>query len=149
MITIESLQKEMITALKEKDVLRKDTLSAVVAAIKKVAIDKGCRDNITEDLIIECIRKEIKTLQEQIDTCPVDRVELLEEFRWKKDFLSKYVPQLVSDPVEIGKMITEILRDITIVDKGQVMKFVMPQLKGKVDMKVANKVISEFFGGGK
>ena len=149
MITIESLQKEMIAALKEKDVLRKDTLSSVIAAVKKVAIDKGCRDAITEDLIIECIRKEIKTLQEQVDTCPVDRVELLEEFRWKKDFLSQYVPQLVSDPVEISKMITEILRDITIVDKGQVMKFVMPQLKGKVDMKVANKVISEFFGGGK
>lgn len=145
MITIQSLQKEMIAALKEKDTLRKDTLSSVIAAVKKVAIDKGCRDNITEDLIIECIRKEIKTLQEQIDTCPVDRVELLEEFRWKKDFLSQYVPQLVTDYDEIVKMVTNLVRDITIVDKGQLMKIVMPQLKGKVDMKIANQVVSDIF----
>lgn len=145
MITIQSVQKEMIAALKEKDTLRKDTLSSVIAAVKKVAIDKGCRDNITEDLIIECIRKEIKTLQEQIDTCPVDRVELLEEFRWKKDFLSQYVPQLVTDYDEIVKMVTNLVRDITIVDKGQLMKIVMPQLKGKVDMKVANQVVSDIF----
>lgn len=149
MITIESLQKEMITALKEKDTLKKDTLSSVIAAVKKVAIDKGCRDAITEDLIIECIRKEMKTLQEQLDTCPVDRVELLEEFIWKKDFLSQYVPQLISDKGKICQLVTELLKDITIVDKGQVMKIVMPQLKGKVDMKVANQVISEWFGGSK
>ena len=77
----------------------------------------------------------------------MDRLELLEEFRWKKDFLTKYVPQLVTDEKEISAMITSILKDITIVDKGQVMKIVMPQLKGKVDMKIANKVISSLFGG--
>lgn len=149
MLTIEQLQKELMESYKEGKVIKKETLSSVVAAVKKAAIDKNCRDNITEDLIIDCIRKEIKTLQEQLDTCPMDRVELLEEFRWKKNFLSQYVPQLVTDPDEIARMITNILKDITIVDKGQVMKIVMPQLKGKVDMKVANKVITDFFKGEK
>ncbi len=158
MITIEQLQKELMEAYKEGRVIKKEVLSATIASIKKAAIDKGCRDNISEELIIECIRKEIKTLQEQLETCPLDRVELLEEFRWKKDFLNKYVPQLVTDYDEIAKMVTDILKDITIIDKGQVMKIVMPQLKGKVDMKVANqvisdlftnKIISELFGGNK
>lgn len=148
-ITIEQLQKEMMGALKEGNTLKKETLSAVIASVKKVAIDMGCRDSITEDLIIGCIRKEIKTLQEQLETCPLDRVELLEEFRWKKDFLNQYVPQLVTDYDEIAKLVTNILKDITVVDKGQVMKLVMPQLKGKVDMKVANKVITDWFGGTK
>lgn len=147
MLTIESLQKEMMEALKEGYTIKKETLSSVVAAVKKAAIDKGCRDNITEDLIIDCIRKELKIIHEQLETCPMDRVELLEEFRWKKDFLNQYVPQLVTDEKEISAMITSILKDITIVDRGQVMKTVMPQLKGKVDMKVANKVISSLFGG--
>ena len=148
-ITIEQLQKEMMGALKEGNTIKKETLSAVIASVKRVAIDRGCRDTITEDLIVECIRKEIKTLQEQIETCPIDRVELLEEFRWKKDFLNQYVPQLVTDYDEIAKLVTNILKDITVVDKGQVMKIVMPQLKGKVDMKVANKVITDWFGGNK
>lgn len=145
MLTIEQLQKELMKAYKDGQPIKKETLSSVVAAVKKAAIDKNCRDNITQELIIECIRKEIKTLQEQLDTCPEDRVELLEEFRWKKDFLSQYVPELVTDYDEITMMVTNLIRDITIVDKGQLMKIVMPQLKGKVDMKIANQVVSDIF----
>ena len=32
----------------------------------------------------------------------------------------------------------------TVTNKGQIMKVVMPQLKGKVDMKIANQVISNY-----
>ena len=147
MLTIEALQKDMIAAMKEHNTVKKEALSSAVALIKKTAIDNKCKDNISEQMIVDCLRKEIKTLQEQLDTCPADRVELLEEFRYKKDILNQYVPQLVSDYDEISRLVTSILKDITIVDKGQVMKLVMPQLKGKVDMKVANKVISDLFGG--
>ena len=44
-MTLEILQKEMIAAMKSKDGFRKDTISSLIAAVKKVAIDKGCRDN--------------------------------------------------------------------------------------------------------
>lgn len=149
MLSIDSLQKDMFNAMKEHHIVKKEALSSVIALVKRTAIDKGCRDNISEDMIVDCIRKELKIIQEQLNTCPMDRVELLEEFRWKKDFLSTYVPQLISDEHQILQLVTDMLKDITIVDKGQVMKIVMPQLKGKVDMKVANKVITDFFKGEK
>ena len=148
-MTLETLQKEMIAAMKAKDKERKDTLSYLIAAVKRYGIDNGVRNDITEEMTDSVLMKEFKIAQEQLDTCPADRVELLEEFRWKKDFLSQYVPQLISDKGKICQLVTELLKDITIVDKGQVMKIVMPQLKGKVDMKVANQVISEWFGGSK
>jgi uncharacterized protein YqeY len=39
----EALQKEMIKAMKEKDKFRKDSISFLIAAAKKDAIDKGMR----------------------------------------------------------------------------------------------------------
>ena len=142
---INTLQKDMISAMKSGDTIRKATLSSAISAIKKVAIDRNCRNNITEEIITEVLRKEIKTVTEQISTCPVDREELLQEFYARRAILQEYVPALVTDKEQISKMITDILINMTIVDKSQVMRLVMPILKGKVDMKVANTIINDMF----
>jgi uncharacterized protein YqeY len=53
----------------------------------------------------------------------------------------------VTDRIEITAMIEAALVkagvDVETANKGQVMKAVMPVLKGKVDMKIANQVIAE------
>ena len=40
------LQDDMIAAMKARDKVRKDAISTLVSAAKKVAIDEGCRDDI-------------------------------------------------------------------------------------------------------
>ena len=60
----EKLQKDMIAAMKAKDKSRKDSISSLISAVKKVAIDEGVRDNITEDLVNRVILKEIKSVKE-------------------------------------------------------------------------------------
>ena len=75
----EQLQKDMITAMKERNKARKDAISTLVSAAKKVAIDEGTRDNISEEIVNRVILKEIKTVKEQIDTCPTSREDLLSE----------------------------------------------------------------------
>ena len=40
---IEQLQKDMIAAMKAKDKPRKEAISSLVSAVKKAAIDQGCR----------------------------------------------------------------------------------------------------------
>ncbi len=47
---------------------------------KKAAIDEGCRDNIPEELVNKVILKEMKSVKEQIDTCPATRTDLLDEY---------------------------------------------------------------------
>lgn len=54
---LETLQTAMIAAMKNKDKTRKDTLSSLIGAVKKTAIDKMCKDNITEALVDEVILK--------------------------------------------------------------------------------------------
>ena len=74
---LKELQDAMIAAMKAKDKFRKDAIADLVSAVKKKGIDAGCRENIPDDMAIEAILKEIKTVKEQIDTCPADRTELL------------------------------------------------------------------------
>ena len=78
---MEQLQKDMIAAMKAKDKTRKDAISALVSAVKKVAIDEGCRDDIKEELVNRVVLKEIKSVKEQIDTCPAERTDLLEAYQ--------------------------------------------------------------------
>ena len=70
---IKTLQTDMIAAMKAKNKGRKDAISALVSAVKKVAIDEGCREDIPEALVDRVILKELKTAKEQLDTCPPDR----------------------------------------------------------------------------
>lgn len=142
-MTLEILNKEIIEAMKAGDTLTRDVLRSAVGNIKKAAIDKNQKDNIAEALVDEILLKEKKTLREMIDTCPTDRVDTLNLYKAKMQVLEHYVPKLVTDEGEIKSLICEICKDIDFGNKGIVMKTVMPQLKGKVDMKVANKVISD------
>lgn len=146
-MTLEKLQSEMISAMKSHDKARKDVISSLVSAVKKAAIDKKCKDNITEDLVNEVILKEKKTVQEMIDMCPSERQELLEEYKSKLSVIDEFAPQLMSDETEIKNRIVDIVKNEGVEmdksHKGQIMKVVMPAMKGKADMKVVNQVISQ------
>ena len=145
-MTLKILQTEMIAALKAGDKERKDSISALVAAVKKAGIDKGCRDNIPDSLVDEVILKEKKTIQEMIDTCPADRVDTKTAYEKRLAVIDEFAPKLETDPMVIGIMIAGICDSagITIekANRPAIMKTVMPQLKGKVDMKIANGVIN-------
>ena len=146
-MTLEKLQSEMIQAMKNKDKFRKQVISELIAAVKKAAIDKNCRDNITEAMVDEVLLKCKKTAQEMVDTCPADRVETLEEYKAQMVIISEFAPVLLTDEATILEMITGALAENHIEplkkNKGAVMKTVMSMFKGKADMAVVNKVIGE------
>ena len=144
-MTLETLQSEMIKAMKAKDKARKDTISSLIGAIKKTAIDKKCKDNITEELCNEVLLKEKKTVQEMIDTCPREREDLLYEYQIRMVIISEFAPRLVTDKDEIKRMILDIVSIINTVDKKERRKIVMTAMKGKADMKIVNEVFEELF----
>ncbi len=137
----EALQKEMITAMKARDKVRKDAISALVSAAKKVAIDEGCRDEIKEELVNRVIMKELKTVKEQIDSCPDERADLKAEYQARYDIYQELAPQMMSAE-EVERVLTEKFAEvIASKNKGAIMKEVMPELKGKADGKVINQVV--------
>lgn len=140
---METLQKEMIAAMKARDKVRKDAISGLVSAAKKVAIDEGCRDDIKEELVNRVILKELKTVKEQIDSCPESRPELKEEYQARYDIYQEFAPAMMSAE-EVEKFITEKFADVLASkNKGMIMKNVMPELKGKADGKVINQVVAK------
>ena len=145
-MTLEMLSKEMIIAMKNKDKLRKDTISALIGAVKKAGIDKGCRDNIPESLVTEVILKEQKTINEMIDTCPKDRIDILKEYVNRAEIIKEFAPKMLTEE-EIKEEFLNFCKEKNIEliknNKAIIMKNFMPTIKGRADGKIANKIISE------
>lgn len=141
-MTIEKLQSEMIAALKGGNKERKNFISNYIAAIKKAAIDKGCRDNITEQFVNTELIKIQKSVKEQIDTCPATRPDLLEKYEAELQVINEFAPALISNPNRIA----EILRDEYegTLDKKNLMKFLNANFRGRMDMGIAAKVVDAY-----
>ena len=142
---LENLQKEKVNAMKNKDEKRKAVLSEMIDMIQKASITAKGRVEITEQLVDEALIKYQKMIQEMIDTCPADRIDKLNEYTAAMAIVKEYAPQLITDENEIKGMILDVLNNEYGLEKknrGQIMKIIMPVLKGKVDMAIANRVIS-------
>ena len=140
---LEALRSDMVAAMKAKDKERKEAISSLVSAVKKAAIDEGCREDIPGALVDRVILKELKSAKEQLDTCPADRTELMAEYQRRYDVIQEYAPRQMSEE-EVRAYITEKFADVVATkNKGQIMKAVMAQLKGKADGKVINQVVAD------
>lgn len=140
---LEKLRSDMVAAMKAKDKPRKEAISSLVSAVKKVAIDEGCRDDIPAELVDRVILKELKTVKEQIDTCPEARTDLKAEYQFRYDVINEYVPQQMSAE-EVKAYIQEKFAEVVATkNKGMIMKNVMADMKGKADGKVINQVVAE------
>lgn len=140
---METLQKDMIAAMKAHDKARKDAISSLVSAVKKAAIDEGCREDIPEELANRVILKEMKTVKEQIDGCPADRKDLLEEYQTRYNVIAEYAPQMMTE-AEVEAVLKDKFADVLATkNKGQIMKAVMGELKGKADGKVINQAVAK------
>ena len=140
---LEQLRNDMVAAMKARDKERKDAVSSLVSAVKKAAIDAGCREDVPAELVDRVIIKELKTVKEQLDTCPAERTDLREEYQKRYDVIAEYAPKMMSaDEVKayIESNFAELLESK---NKGQIMKAVMGVLKGKADGKVINETVAE------
>lgn len=143
-MTLEKIQSEMIQAMKNKDKQRKSVLSGLVDAVKKASMTNNGRVEITEQLVDEVLLKYKKMVQEQIDTCPTDRTETLEEYKAQMEVVAEFAPTLITDETEIRYLILDIVNnehEFTKANRGKIMKIIAPVLKGKADMGVVNKVL--------
>ena len=143
-MTLERLQSEMIQAMKNQDKTRKLVLSSLVDSVKKAAIDKNCRDNITETMVDEVLLKYKKMVQEMIDTCPADRAETLGVYKKQMEIVAEFAPTLITDETEIRYLIFDIINnehEFSKANRGILMKIIAPVLKGKADMSIVSKIL--------
>ncbi len=143
MSKIDEVRSAMVAAMKAKDKDTKETLSALLAALKNKAIDK--RADLTEEEEIQVILKEIKQTKETLEMTPADRADIIDECKKRLAVLENYAPKMM-DETEIKEVIAAVLAKLeietpTAKDKGRIMKELMPQVKGKADGSLVNQIL--------
>lgn len=145
-MTLEYLQEARVLAMKNRDKVRSNVLSDMIDSVQKASITQSGRVEITEKLVNDVLIKYQKTIQEMIDTCPSNRTDKLDEYTANMVIVKEYAPQLITDETEISTLISTIVADNAIAmkkeNKGSIMRLVSTQLKGKVDMAMAAKVVT-------
>lgn len=146
MSKIDEIRAQMVTAMKEKDKDRKDSLSMLLSALKNKAIDK--REDLTEDEENEVIKKEIRQTKETLEAAPADREDIRQQCEKRLAVYKEFVPEDLSEDA-IRDIIKGVLADLSIdqptpKDKGKIMKELMPKVKGKAEGSVVNCIVGEF-----
>lgn len=141
----DKVRAEMVTAMKNKDKERKDSLSMLLSALKNKAIDK--REDLTETEEFEVVNKEIKQTKETMETAPADRADIIEQCKSRLAVYQEFAPAQMSEE-EIKAVVREVLSGLGIEnptgkDKGKVMKELMPKVKGRADGGLVNKIVGE------
>lgn len=141
----DKVRAEMVTAMKNKDKERKDSLSMLLSALKNKAIDK--REDLTETEEFEVVNKEIKQTKETMETAPADRTDIIEQCKSRLAVYQEFAPAQMSEE-EIKAVVREVLSGLGIEnptgkDKGKVMKELMLKVKGRADGGLVNKIVGE------
>lgn len=145
-MTLTTLQSAKTEAMKNKNNVRKDAITAMIDAVQKASITTKGRIEITEQLVDETLIKYQKTVQEMIDTCPTDRTELLDKYNAEMDVVKEFAPQLITDLQTIkDRMFVLVMNAGLVLDKkskGAIMKLASAEFKGKADMKIVSQVVA-------
>lgn len=142
---LERLQKEMVKALKEGNKFRKLTLSTLISAVKKAGIDAGCREDISDEMVITTLKKERKNLADAIEKFPDMPVEKKSEYIEQALIIDEFVPVEICDEKQIEDIIKTIAKEedfeISKPNQGKFMKILKADYN--VNMKVVSRVFAE------
>ena len=144
----EAVQKEMIAAMKAKDKERKESLTLLLSALKAKAKDKQAP--LTEEEENTIILKEIKQTKETMDSAPSDRTDIITQAQERIKVLEEFAPTFLEEK-EIQEIIEGVLTELGLtspqpMDKGKIMKVLMPKVKGKADGSLVNSLLMERMG---
>ena len=147
-MTLQELQSLKIEAMKTGDKTRIKVLNDIIILVQKEQTKGKTKIEATEEMVAACATKAQKTLEEMVATCPntAEYAERLADYTAQLAIATEYAPKMITDPEEIARMVIDAVDGtikMTIRNKGQIMRVVMPALKGKADMAVANKVIGD------
>ena len=140
----ERLQNDLKHAMRQRDEVRKRTLRMALAAIKNQEIE--ARGELSDADVAAILQKEAKQRHETLDELAgVDRPDLFAAEQAELEVLTEYLPKQLGRE-EIADLARQVIADVGAEgprQMGQVMRVLMPQLKGRADGKLVNEVVRE------
>ena len=143
----EKLLEDLKNSMKEKNIVRKNVIQMVRAAILQIEKEKGIE--VDDNKILEIIAKEVKTRNDSLEDFEKGgREDLVKQAKEEIEILSEYLPkQLSRDEVkeEVQKIITEI-GATSMKDMGAIMKEATAKMGASAEGKTINEVAKEIMG---
>ena len=139
----DELMQEFKTSMRNKDTVRKNTITLIRSAIKQREVDE--RIEVTDEQIIEIISKQYKQAIEEF--AKGDRQDLVDLTEAEMAILLEFMPEQLSE-AELEVIVRESIEEVgatSMKDIGKIMKVVMPKVKGKADGNMVNKIIKSVF----
>lgn len=140
----ERLLNDLKESMKNKNLIRKNTIQMIRAAILQVEKDKQIE--LTEEQVIEIIAKETKKRKDaQIEFEKSGREDLINQNNEEIAILSEYLPkQLSEEEIEIiVKKVIEETGATTMKDMGIVMKKSKEQIGAAADGKTVSEIVKK------
>lgn len=140
----EELLKALKEAMKNKDEIKKDTITLLRSAILQV--EKDNQKQLSEDEMLAIVSKEVKKRKESIaDYEKANREDIVQKLKKEIEILSEYLPEQLSEE-EIVKIVEEAINETGATsprDMGKVMQAIRPKTNGKADGKVVSQIVRE------
>ena len=140
----DELLQDLKEAMKNKDTLRKDTITMLRAAILQV--EKDSQKTLTDDEICAIASKEVKKRKESVKEYEdAGRQDIADSLKQEVEILSKYLPEQLSQE-EIVKLVEDAIKESGAAsprDMGKVMSILRPKTAGKADGKLVSDIVKE------
>ncbi|MBZ2175735.1 GatB/YqeY domain-containing protein [Schnuerera sp. xch1] len=137
----DKLIEDLKSSMKNKDSIRKNTITMVRAAIKQKEVDK--RIELDDEQILEIISKQLKEKRNAIEDFEKgERQDLVDLTNKEIEILLEYLPKQLTEE-EIKEIVSETIDEVnakSMKDIGLVMKSVMSKVKGRADGNTVNKI---------
>ena len=142
MSLLKSITDEMYLSMKSGDKEKSNTLRTLISKLKDQQIK--LRKEVSDEETLKIIKTLVKQRKESAEIySKAGREELAEKENFEMRILDSYLPKLMSDE-DVLSLIKKVIEETNakdLTDIGKVMPLVMQKGKGKVDGKIANKIL--------
>ena len=143
----EQLKEDLKTAMRDKEIVKRDSIRAINTMIKQIEVDE--RKDLNDEDVIKLIQKGIKQREESISQYKAaSRDDLVEQEQAQVDVFMLYLPAQVSD-VELETGMKEIIAEVgatSMKDIGKVMGNATKKFAGVADGKRINEMVKKLLG---
>lgn len=140
----EKLLEDLKNCMKDKNVVRKNVIQMVRAAILQVEKDNGI--TLDDNQIIDIIAKESKKRKDSLEDYEKSgREDLINELKEEINILAEYLPKQLSME-EVEKIVKEVIEAegaTSMKDMGKVMKSAKAKIGAASDGKTINEAVKK------
>lgn len=140
----EKLMEDLKAAMKDKDIIRKNTVQMVRSSVLQFE-----KDNLTElddEGVLDVIARELKKRRDVLPEYEKSgREDLIADINKEIETLLAYLPKQLT-PEELEEIVTAAIAEVgatSMKDMGKIMAAVMPKTKGRADGKMINAIVKE------